>query len=60
MTILYDYHLRVNQEKMESVAYWKKHPLSHEESLRRLRHLRKQRLVRESRIDLFQDYMAGT
>ena len=39
MTVINDYHQRVNQEKLKSVAYWKKHPLSHEECLNQFRHL---------------------
>jgi len=46
--ILNDYHKKVNAIKMEKVAYWKTHPLSRTESLRRLRLLREQRLASQS------------
>lgn len=42
---LNDYHKKVNAEKLASVAYWKKHPKSRKESLKRLKLLREQRLV---------------
>ena len=42
---LNDYHKKVNAVKLAKVAYWKKHPLSRTESLRRLRLLREQRLA---------------
>ena len=42
---LNDYHKKVNAEKMSKVAYWKAHPLSRNESLKRLRLLREQRLA---------------
>ena len=45
MTKLNDYHLKVTQEKMKSVAYWQKHPISHEECLSQFRRLREQRLA---------------
>ena len=45
---LNDYHKKANAEKIAKVAYWKVHPLSRNESLRRLRLLREQRLARES------------
>ena len=34
---LNDYHKKVNAEKIAKVAYWKAHPLSRTESLRRLK-----------------------
>ena len=43
--VLNDYHKKVNAEKMASMAYWKAHPLSRTESLKRLRLLREQRLA---------------
>lgn len=43
--ILNDYHKKVNAEMRKSVAYWKEHPLSRTEALRRLKLLRKQRLA---------------
>lgn len=43
--ILNEYHKKVNAEKMAKVAYWKAHPLSRTESLKRLRLLREQRLA---------------
>ena len=46
--ILNDYHKKVNALKMAQMAYWRAHPLSREESLRRLRLLREQRLARQS------------
>jgi hypothetical protein len=42
---LNDYHKRVNAEKLARVAYWKSHPQSREESLKKLRLLREQRLA---------------
>jgi len=42
---LNDYHKKVNAEMRKSMAYWKEHPLSRSESLRRLRLLREQRLA---------------
>jgi hypothetical protein len=45
---LNDYHKRVNAEMRASVAYWKAHPRSREESLKRLRFLREQRLANQS------------
>lgn len=46
--ILNDYHKKVNAVKMAKIAYWKAHPLSRSESLRRLRLLREQRLANQS------------
>ena len=46
--ILNDYHKKVNAIKMAKVAYWKEHPLSRTESLRRLKLLREQRLASQS------------
>ena len=46
--ILNDYHKKVNAKMKAKVEYWKAHPLSHEESLRRLRLLREQRLANQS------------
>ena len=46
--ILNDYHKKSNAIKMTKVAYWKAHPLSRTESLRRLRLLREQRLASQS------------
>ncbi len=43
--ILNDYHKKVNAEMRKSVAYWKEHPLSRTEALRRLKLLREQRLA---------------
>ena len=43
--ILNDYHKKVNAEMRQKVAYWKEHPLSRTESLRRLKLLREQRLA---------------
>ena len=42
--ILNDYHKKVNAEMRKSMEYWKEHPLSRNESLKRLRLLREQRL----------------
>ena len=42
---LNDYHKKVNAEMKASVAYWMQHPKSREESLKRLRLLREQRLA---------------
>ena len=42
---LNDYHKKVNAEKLAKVAYWKAHPKSREESLKKLRLLREQRLA---------------
>ena len=50
MTQLNDYHRRVNQEKMLSVAFWQAHPLSHEACLSQFKRLREQRLARESKL----------
>ena len=47
--ILNDYHKKVNAEMRTQVAYWREHPLSRTESLRRLRLLRKQRLANQSK-----------
>ena len=46
--ILNDYHKKTNAEKKAKIAYWQEHPLSHRESLRRLRLLREQRLANQS------------
>ena len=46
--ILNDYHKKVNAEKRASVAYWMEHPKPREESLKRLKLLREQRLARQS------------
>ena len=46
--ILNDYHKKVNAEMRKSVAYWKEHPLSRTEALRRLKLLREQRLASQS------------
>ncbi len=45
--ILNKYHKKVNAEKMQSMAYWKEHPLTRKESLKRLRFLREQRLANQ-------------
>ena len=45
---LNDYHKKVNADKLAKIAYWRAHPLSREESLRRLRLLREQRLASQS------------
>jgi len=42
---LNDYHKKVNAEKKASVAYWMQHPKPREESLKRLKFLREQRLA---------------
>ena len=42
---LNDYHKKVNAEMRTKVEYWKTHPLSRNESLKRLRLLREQRLA---------------
>ena len=46
--ILNDYHKKANAIKMAKVEYWKAHPLSRTESLRRLSLLREQRLASQS------------
>ena len=46
---LTDYHKRITAEKKKSVAYWMKHPQSHEECLTQFKRLREQRLARESK-----------
>ena len=43
--ILNDYHKKVNAEMKQKVAFWKAHPQSRSESLRRLKLLREQRLA---------------
>ena len=43
--VLNEYHKTVNAEMRRKVVYWKEHPLSRSESLRRLKHLREQRLA---------------
>ena len=48
--ILNDYHKKVNAEMRQKVAYWKEHPLSRTESLRRLKLLREQRLASQSNL----------
>ena len=45
--ILNEYHKKVNAEMRKKVEYWKAHPLSREESLRRLKLLREQRLANQ-------------
>ena len=42
---LNDYHKKVNAEMKTKVEYWKAHPLSRNESLKRLRLLREQLLA---------------
>ena len=59
--VLNDYHKNVNAIKMAKLAYWKTHPLSRNESLKRLRILREQRLVYTKRTAFygkFQTYYA--
>ncbi len=46
--ILNEYHKKMNAEMRQKVAYWREHPLSRRESLRRLRLLREQRLANQS------------
>jgi hypothetical protein len=46
--ILNDYHKKVNAEMRARMAYWKAHPQSRTESLKRLRLLREQRLASQS------------
>ncbi len=46
--ILNDYHKKTNAEMKAKVEYWKAHPLSRKESLRRLKKLREQRLANQS------------
>jgi len=46
MTVLNNYHRKVTEEKMKSVAYWQQHPISHEACLSQFRRLREQRLAR--------------
>ena len=43
--VLNDYHKKENAEMRKSVAYWMQHPKPREESLKRLRLLREQRLA---------------
>ena len=45
--ILNEYHKKVNAEMRKSVAYWMQHPKPREESLRRLKLLREQRLANQ-------------
>lgn len=47
--ILNDYHKKVNAIKIAKVAYWKSHPQSRTESLKKLRLLREQRLASQSK-----------
>ena len=42
---LNDYHRKVTQEKMSTVAYWQQHPISHEACLSQFKRLREQRLA---------------
>ena len=46
--ILNDYHKKMNAEMRQKVAFWRAHPLSRTESLRRLKLLREQRLANQS------------
>ena len=46
--ILNEYHKKVNATKIAKVTFWKQHPKSREESLRKLRLLREQRLASQS------------
>ncbi len=46
--VLNEYHKKANAKKMSKVEYWKAHPLSRNESLRRLKLLREQRLASQS------------
>ena len=50
MTKLNDYHRKVNQEKMQTMAYWRTLPLSREMCLNQFKRLREQRLAREYRL----------
>ena len=50
MTALNNYHRRVTLEKMNTVAYWQQHPISHEACLIQFKRLREQRLARESKL----------
>jgi len=46
--ILNEYHRKTNAIKKAKVEYWKAHPLSRTEALRRLKLLREQRFARQS------------
>jgi hypothetical protein len=46
--VLNEYHKKANAKMRKKVEYWKAHPLSRSESLRRLKLLREQRLARQS------------
>ena len=46
---LNQYHKLAIARKMESLAYWKKHPMSREACLNQFKRLREQRIARESK-----------
>lgn len=47
---LNDYHKKVMAENIQVMDYWKEHPLSPEAYLNQFKHLREQRLARESKL----------
>lgn len=48
MAKITEYHRQVTAQKMASVAFWQKHPMSRTERLNQFKRLREQRLARES------------
>lgn len=50
MAKITEYHRQVTAQKMASVAFWQKHPMSHEECVKQFKRLREQRLARESKL----------
>lgn len=52
MPELNDYHKKVMEEKIAYVDYLIKHPTSLEQRLNQCKHLRKQRLARESKLQV--------
>lgn len=49
MAKITEYHRQVTAQKMASVAFWQKHPMSRTECLNQFKRLREQRLARESK-----------
>lgn len=49
MAKITEYHRQVTAQKLASVAFWQKHPMSHEECVKQFKRLREQRLARESK-----------
>ena len=47
---LNEYHKQAIARKLQTIAYWKKHPMSREACLNQFKRLREQRQARESKL----------